>query len=501
MARFSSRLPILVISLCSLLSSGCDRPPIEARFPGANIILISIDTLRADLVGAYGQERKTTKFIDGLAAESLLFRRGISQSCFTAPSHMTILTSLYPSVHRVSNWTFEVTAGERNRLLRSRLHPEAPNLTTALAAAGYSTAAFVGGGNVSREMGFDEGFGDFDDDQASGMNGNRETLFNPAIAIEWIEKHKEEPIFLFLHTYIPHGPYLPPPPWDTRFSPDYEGKIPSDREKFFGKKRDYRIASKKYWSSIDQNDEAELNHLRAMYAGDVGYADESLGKILEGLRTSGVLEKSIVVLVSDHGEEFLEHGSFQHYRKLYDELVHVPLMIRFPRGWLAGREVLEPTPLIDIMPTLLELVGVEAPENYQGRSRALTLEGGREDEPVISEVVLKWKRERDPDSGSETWQPTRVLRSIREGSYTYISRGGIQSEELYDREADPTEQVNLASRPDQTQRLAGFRRHLESHDRRCRELGRKFEGAPIASLRKKTIEELKALGYMDEKKE
>jgi len=485
-----------VASTCLLLVlAGCGGS--APRFPGKSLILISIDTLRADALGVYGERKPTSPALDRLAAESILFRRAISPSCVTAPSHMSLLTGLYPTVHLVDNWSFLTTEEGRSKVARRRLGREVATLASVLGEKGYATAAFVGGGNVSHEMGFDQGFDLYDDGADNGMNGNREQLFDPTRSLEWLSAHRGEKLFAFLHTYIPHGPYLPPPPWDTAFTdPSYAGQIPGDRREFYAERgKTYQERTVEYWAKV-KPDERDVAHLHDLYRGDVRYADDALARILDGLRESGILDACVLVLVSDHGEEFLEHGSFEHQKKLYEELVHVPLLIRLPGGHRGGTVIDDAVPLLSVMPTVLELLAVDPPRQVMEESLVPLLGDGPAPAAVISEKVLEWSAE-PASSGDPLFRPTGILRAVRWGSWTYIRRTGSDaSEELYDRATDPLEARNQARNPARSAILDELRSLLAAHESRCSERAATLGQAETATLSARTLEELEALGYL-----
>ncbi|MBI5432512.1 MAG: sulfatase [Planctomycetes bacterium] len=456
-----------------------------------NVVVISIDTLRADALGAYGQELPTSPCFDALARESILFERALSQAGVTAPSHMSLMTSLYPTVHRVANVEAGAQSAERAR--RVRLSDHARTLADVLGASGRRTAAFVGRGNVIGELGFDRGFELFDQDRANGMNGNREELFDATRVERWIGEHAHEPFFLFVHTYIPHGPYLPPPPWDRAFvDPEYRGTIPSNRAAFYaGVGGDYAREWRSYWSHVRRDDPADVEHLRRLYWGETRHADDALARLLAALRAAGVYERTLLVVLSDHGEEFQEHGAFEHDGDLYEEHVRVPLVLRVPGH--AARRVATPVGLIDVMPTVCELVGVAGPKEMQGGSLVPLLDGGAEARATFGETVLAWRV--DPASGSRSILAS--VQSVRTDSWTLIARksAGNTIEELYDRRSDPGEQRDLARAPESAAALGKLRAALAAHDARCAELARRFEGSEI-ELSEQANEDLRALGYV-----
>ncbi|MCE9594047.1 MAG: sulfatase-like hydrolase/transferase [Planctomycetes bacterium] len=496
-------------AVCLALVAACSdsaepsKTPTAATAPGGagndwNLVFLSIDTLRADALGTYGSTLPTSPTIDALAAESFVFERAITQAGVTSPSHMTMMTSLYPTVHRVGNVDFVIDkakeSGDVRRLARLQLNPKVQTLATVLHGAGFRTAAFTGGGNVAGEIGFARGFDVFDDARDNGMSANDGPLFDATRARKWLAANSKSRFFLFLHTFIPHGPYVPPAPWNTAFDPGYQGKIVSDRAELArmspdgGGKSNYV-----FWSTATPSEPADLAHLRALYHGEVRYADDAVKDILASLREAGVWEKTIFVLVSDHGEQFLEHGQFEHYGRLYEELAHVPCIVHVPGR--APTRIAQPIGTIDLMPTLLELLGQRVPAQAQGYSLVPLLDGRVEPRPIFSETVLAWNDIERPDKPKT---PARMVRAVRLGSWTYVKNEeptGV-TEELFDRTTDPTEQRNLAADPTHAKMLADLRELSAKHANACDELMPRYGADATVELTPETVDELKRLGYV-----
>jgi arylsulfatase A-like enzyme len=339
--------PAVVIALLSVAGgaalgahvrrvAGPDRP---------NVILISIDTLRADHLGCYGYERPTSPVIDSLATRGVRFEWAFAQATFTLPSHMTLFTSLYPTVHDVIN---------RDR----RLPGERTTVTEALQEAGYRTAAFTDGGFVGGRYGFNQGFERYRD---------RWTLIAGAVprALDWVSKiPRREPFFLFLHCYDVHDPYLPPSPYREMFTdPAYDGGfVPTTGA--LSRIRDRLAEDPDATHDLTDDDVA---HMVALYDGGIRYTDGWLGRFFAGLRRAGVADDTWIILTSDHGEEFTEHGSVLHER-LYHTVTHVPLLVVPPGGLerpVVRSEIVE---LLDVAPTLTEIAGAPAIRDAQGAS-------------------------------------------------------------------------------------------------------------------------------------
>jgi arylsulfatase A-like enzyme len=306
------------------------------------IILISLDTLRADHVGVYGYYRNTTPFIDAFAEESIVFENAVVQAPTTLPSHMSIMTSLYPHSHGV----------KRNTSLPSE------NLTLAelLQQGGYKTAAFVDGGWMRAVFGFSQGFETYDGEEKIGI-----AKILPKVK-KWVDKNKSHPFFLFMHCYDIHSPYDPPPPYDMMFQDTvYTGSFVAGTENL-------RLAA---WNQIRLSDQ-DLRYTIALYDGGIRYTDEMIGEFFAYLRNAGLYDNSLIIVTSDHGEEFMEHGSFLHWRLYYRPNLHVPLIMRVPT--LTKKEMRIDTFVqsIDLLPTILDFAKLPPPPGSTGKKSYAT---------------------------------------------------------------------------------------------------------------------------------
>lgn len=308
-----------------------------------NVLLISIDTLRGDRLGAYGYPRPVSPAIDQFAADGVVFEQAIAQAPWTAPSHASFLTSLYPSQLRLGTF-----------LEPGRIHGDAVTLAEALRERGFATAALVAGGFVRKDLGFDQGFDTFEE----GVRTMRATVDK---ALGWLDGRAGEraPFFLFLHTYDVHK-YYPPDDERARFVRPYSGPLKIERA----------LAA-----AIQRNDNhewrealgpADMQLIGDLYDASVAAVDAEIGRLLQALRERGLFDSTVIAITSDHGEEFLEHGRTGHGFNLYDENLRVPLILRHPR--LAPARVAAQVRLLDLAPTLAELAGVPRPPSWQGVS-------------------------------------------------------------------------------------------------------------------------------------
>ncbi len=370
---------------------GADASETELSFPGAPVILISIDTLRSDHLPVYGYRGVETPNIDGLRAESVLFSRAYSHSPLTLPSHVSILTGVLPADHGVRNnlgFTFD---GVR--------HPTIPSL---LEAGGYVTGAAVSAYVLRAGTGLGPLFDVYDDDfliagEGAGAALERVGRDTVKAAQSWIGEHADQPLFYFLHLFEPHTPYDPPEPFASRYPLAYDGEIAT--------------------------------------------ADADVGDFLAFLKQMGLYDRAIIVLLSDHGEGLGDHGEAEHGIFLYREAIQVPLIIRLPGGALGATTVDQPVQLIDVLPTVTRLVGIEPPPDERGRSLF-----GRPAGDAASRAII-----------AETWVPRihfgwSELWSLIDGRHHLIS---APRPELFDVVADPAEENDLIEElPVEAERLA-----------------------------------------------
>ncbi len=370
-------LSVLLVGAVSLALVGCSRPT------RPSVLLITIDTLRADHLGCYGYDGAQTPNIDTLASEGVLFEQVGAQAPVTLPSHATILTGLTPATHGLhDNGTF-------------RLPQEVSTLAELLASRGYRTGAVVGAFVLARCFGLGQGFGHYEDSFAqSGQLGDASHYAQkPAsevaeLGIRWVQQQGRDPFFLWLHFFDPHAPYGPPAPFAERF-----GHSP--------------------------------------YDGEIAFVDREVGRVLRGLVDQGLDASTIVALTSDHGEGLGEHGEPDHSHFVYESTLRVPLLVRWP-GRLPGNvRVKALARTVDLAPTILELLDVPVPEWMEGASLIPLLHGAES---------------RDMVSVGESLLPLyhfglSPLVSARTARWKYI---GAPRPELYDLREDPGETHNLA---------------------------------------------------------
>jgi arylsulfatase A-like enzyme len=416
------------------------------------VVLISIDTLRRDHLSLYGYPRRTTPGIDALGREAMVFEDAVSTSSWTLPAHASLMTSTVPSVHGATS-------------SKVGLSPEWPGLPRLLADAGYFTQAMVTHVYLAKEYGFGEGFDRhryFPETRAAEVTDQ---------AIHFLEARGDSDFFLFLHYYDPHWHYDPPAPYDRAFDPTYQGEAT-------GVWWDFKELGPE---SIDPRD---LHHIRALYDGEILYTDRQVERLFQEMKRLEVFENALVVVTSDHGEEFLDHGQWEHQKTLYEEQLRIPLLVKLPNGHAGARgprRVSGQVSLIDVAPTVLDTLGIPAPPSFEGRS-LLVPRGGE------AEETEAWAETEHTIDGSRKLALRRGA-SGRKSIFT-LTQGDLRIE-LFDLERDPGETVRLdpgGSREALENRLAEYL--AESAARR------RGKTLPGVELHPEDLERLRSLGYL-----
>lgn len=467
--------------------------PVAAGAERPNVVFILIDTLRADHLGAYGYARPTSPMLDGFAKESVLFENAFSQSSWTKPATASLLTSRYPSQHQCF-------------LEKQTLPPSETTLPQYLQRAGYTTAMLSGNPWVTPDYGFDRGtnyfFSAYDERFA------RVTLYMMALkrlsklvdakarpynrlkllvqgemsseerdqvltkeAVRWLEQNgTQEPFFLYLHFMSPHHPYEGVAPYD-KFVPD-----PSLKPVTYYPKKSYF-----FFETGDELPAPQLNDMVARYDGDILHIDGLVGKLLGKLRELKLTDDTLVVVTSDHGEEFYDHRNWGHGQSIYNELIHVPLMIRFPAHFPAGKRVTEPVQTIDVLPTLLELAGAPLPTDIAGKTLLPVLKGDdASPRQAYSELLYRYGDSRSLVRGGSKLMRTKKGEEVRE--------------EVFDLGADPKEQQDVMAAspasPELKEKLTSVQAWAEDN---------KGAGeADAGAMTEEQKERLRQLGYLND---
>jgi len=401
--------------------------------PPPNIVLIVVDSLRADHVSAYGYERSTTPNLDQLmAAQGVLFKQAISTSSWTCPSNAALMSGQMPSTLN-STWTTNANALSRS----------AHTLAEYLKEAGYYTAGFVNNACVHGRFGFSQGFDVYDDILVNrpGIHNNNKARANEMNnrTLHWLQENwqstwrVDQPLFLFIYYMDPHLWYNPLPPFDTLYDPDYAGPI---TPAVFG-------IGKDAMSGKLVIDERDNQHIQALYDGEITYWDTFFKPLMDSLETMGVLDNTLVIVTADHGEAFNEHGTWTHGTSVYQEEIHVPLIMRYPGKISPGLVIDTPVQSYDLMPTILDYVGLTISSQLQAKSLRLIIEN-----PILDphrQVYSEVDSVADPGHWAYWQAPKEDLRSIQLEEWKYIHHVGNQdADELYFlAEASPYENENL----------------------------------------------------------
>ncbi len=456
---------LIGLALALLNAWGCFR---QASGPSLNVVLISIDSLRADHVGALGYERDTSPTMDRLAREGMVFSNAISSTSWTLPAHAALFTGLPDSVHGAS----------AERALAGGF----ATLAEAFADGGYRTVGFYAGPFLHPVFGLDQGFDEYVDCTSYGLGTvdrpdprayhqkAEADITNPIVLKELsaaLDRDSARPFFFFVHLWDVHYDYIPPPPYDEMFDPDYEGRFTG--ENFYN-----NIFFK---PGMKQSD---FEHVVALYDGEIRFTDDTIATILGELESRGRLDDTVVVITADHGDEFLDHGSKGHRHTLYEELVRIPLILWRPGMIDAGRRE-EVVRIVDVAPTLLELAGLEPLEDIVGESLVGLMTGrGGEPRAALSQLTGA-SRSND-------------LTALRVGDDKVIIDHGTGSASYFDLSKNPGElEPRSADEHPRGKPLVEQARRLE---KKFADMAPVFEDAPV-QLDSGVKEQLRSLGYLD----
>ena len=465
----------------SLWLSGCGK---QWRGRRPNVLLIVLDTARADRFSCVGYERKTSAHIDKLALEGAIYESAYATNFWTLPSHASLFTGLYPTQAGATSETLQLPLSNTT-------------LAEMMKQAGYGTAAFVCNTWVSAERGFAKGFDEFHEmwrpanqSQVAPQPGwpERATLRK---VLGWLDQQKAagNPFFVFINLNCIHLPYRPPEPFLTHFVGN----------KGYNNKEVNRIAEiTSMWAHLAGEvklSERDFRIMSDLYDGEVAFADQCVGQIVERLRDSGVLDDVVVIVTSDHGENLGEHGRIDHNLSMYETTLHVPLVIRYPRRLKEGTRIDDLVSLVDIAPTILDLCGVQdGMEKLKPSETSLA----RDDRPHRAFVVAGNERPltgialmKDRYPSFDTSTIDYRMRAIRTDPYKLIwSIGGGM--ELFDLQTDPGELHDLADT------------RVQARDKLHKMLTNWMDQIPSAgditlleSRDKESLEILRSLGYVE----
>jgi len=454
-----------ILSACSWLS---ERPP-------RHVIIVSMDTTRADHFGFMGNPSIKTPRLDAIAAESIVLTDCMTVSPTTLPSHTSLFTGKYPH-HHGSAWNGYM------------VHPDNVMLAEILKGAGFTTAGFAGSFALDKRFDIDQGFDTYDqtfdlllDGGRAGGNQRRAEQVTDAVVAYLDAREIPDRLFLFAHYFDPHQPYAAPVPFHGMYDP--KGGLALSPIIEIDEGLEY-----------DPEKQQVGRRLIPLYAAEVSYMDFHIGRLFDELQQRGILDDAILLVTSDHGETFMEHQRyFNHGKSVYQTTMHSVCVIRLPGGEGGGRKIEELVANIDLLPTLLDILGISPPPGIDGVAIPLGVTRDIVDQRTrFGQATLPRNRhETDP-----RWFNILKARYIRSGQYKLIQTPYRETEELYDLESDPGEQRNLLEDPSQEtlEIAARLRVELTAWAESADPLPSRFDPSQMDD----TIERLKSLGYLSD---
>jgi arylsulfatase A-like enzyme len=438
-----------------------EEPPARPRDGRLNIVLVVMDSLRRDHLGIHSSRNSTSPHIDAMAKTALVFDHAYSPVNWTAPSMASIFTGTHQSVHGV---THRLTESRALSVLDSKF----TTLAETLQQAGYATAAFSSQAWILPQTGFAQGFDRFV--TVSSIKDIHEAERVIGAGTSWMEAHQKNLFFVYLHVLNPHSPYTPPPPFDRSF---WQSPVPAQMQPLLG------LGIDEHWSFLTglarpagvQPVEEDVLWLQSQYDGEILYVDWLLGQLFRKLDDWQLTEQTLVVLTSDHGEHFGEHGIFGHARHVYNPVLAVPLILSNPKLFSRQKRISEPVQSIDLYPTLVEVADASRPPQLQGHS----LLSGELDGVAYSEGAV------------------HSHYKLQDARWSFIEAAdGTVS--LYDRAADPEELKDQSlTRPEV---VADMRAKLASIHAANRAHPLRVERSAATSVDPAVIDQLRALGYV-----
>jgi len=459
----NKRLILYFLSILLLSVLGCQED--AGKIKKHNVILIVIDTWRYDTLSLEINGMRVMPSANDFAKQNILFTNAFSQSPWTLPSFGTLFTSLYPSVHGAVR-TGMLRGGKNFGILRD----DTETLAGILKKNGFKTYAVACNNNLSPEFHINRGFDVYQifRPEMKAMRLRADEAFQ--LGLSWIKKNGQKGnFFAMIHLFDPHLSYNPPQEFSGMFDPSYTGRYKDNFDEKPESVRENKILL----------NAQEKEHIRNLYNAEVAFCDREFGKFLRALNDLNLLQDSVLILTADHGEELWDHQSFEHGHTVYDELVHVPLVMHFPveRG-IQGKEIKGCVGLIDLMPTILDFMGIPIPKNVQGRS-------------ILPYIMSDDKFKEEPlYCGSLLYGTEKI--SIRQGNYKYIRsvvEGG--KDELYDLRQDPAEAKNIIDTEYPRKNILKLKLMAWYESNQKKAVNQK-----AVNLDKDTQERLKSLGYI-----
>lgn len=440
-----------------LLWGGCSGGPQDS------VVLVIIDTARRDAFGCYGNSLHPTPNIDAVAADGVRFEQAISPSGWTLPAVASLFTGTWPSIH----------GGLGRAVTLTQIREEIPTAAEVFKGAGLTTLGFANAAFVSPMLHLDRGFDVFDHRYTYNWDARRadETI---DVALEHIRKNRSTSNFVMIHLFDPHLDYSPPPDYAFKYT---RGRtLPA-----------LPLTLEACLQMCTQNGEApprpeDIGYVAAVYQAEINFVDAQVGRLVQELKSSGMYDRTTLIITADHGEEFWDHGGFEHGHTMYDELVRVPLIIKFPASVTPVRRVVNAqVRLLDVMPTAFDVLGIEKPATFLGES-LLPYALGRTDKSL------------DAFCESTLYGPQLI--ALRTEKYKYVHRFGEDggTGELYDWHNDPAERNNLAGElPDVT---LGMRTAVLGLHGELQKKSAAMSKPVVVDMSPQRIKQLRSLGYI-----
>ena len=443
------KLATFLVALAALVAAGCHEPPPVPR----NLVLVSLDTLRADHLGLYGYPKRTSPELDRWAEHAFVFENAVSASNYTLAAHHALFQSKTATVARDAK-------------------NDGLTLAEMLKAQGFATAGFTGGGMMTKVSGFERGFDSWDE----GHEMLEDTLPG-ALAYLDDPARRDSRFYLFVHCLDVHLPYDPPAPYDSMFDPDYHGTITGPQTRNLLGMR--KMFEGRQSFGRHHYDDTDKDKVRALYDGEIARMDEGLAALLARVEKRDLRDDTMVVVLADHGEEFWDHGSVLHAHTVFQELLHVPLLMRVPALEKQAHRISQRVSLVDVVPTLLELLALPVPTGLKGISLVPLLHGESEpSHPLFAEGYASHAK----------------LQSVIDGDLKLIRNIDTDAVSLFDLAADPAEKNDIAtSRPADVARMRAL---LASTLGASRGVVQDPMGLPN-DVDTKTKDQLRHLGYID----
>jgi arylsulfatase A-like enzyme len=455
--------------------------------PPQGVILIMCDTLRKDHLNMYGYGRETAPHLAKMASQGALFLDNVSQATWTKVATPSIMTSLHPSSHRVLDFS-------------SHLSPAAHTIAEVYRENGYATVAYSSVLFTGKFSNLHQGYEELHETSMAPSDRYPAKTARVFVdrAADWIERHRDAPFFMFLHVFDPHDPFEPRPPYDTQWADAHKKEEHEKQTETVAKViedpllKQFKMPNRAELEKVGLNADDYVSYDKDWYDGSIRGMDAEVARLMERLRALGLEQKIQIAFIADHGEEFIEHGRMFHGHTVYSELTNVPLMLYRP-GAIPAVKIAETVRSIDLMPTLLALSGLPAPEGIQGQSLVPLIAGESsrwEKRPAVSEKVKTTEPfgpgPRDTESYAIVLDGWKLI-------HNRIPAVGAPEFELYSRADDPLDAKNVAGEhPDVVEKLKG---ELEGWHKMVAD-GRLPEGISEESLSPGELQRLRSLGYI-----